>query len=82
MRQGRYRSKNWKKSLATASFLCILFLTGILLSGCGSVFMGQVAVPNTTQRLVVGHDGGPLKRVWVIDGDKVEDVKVEEEVRP
>ena len=48
----------------------------LLGTGCQTVYTGQVAVPNTKQRLVVGHDGGPFARIWVIEDGKAYDVKV------
>ncbi len=54
---------------------CLLALT-FLGTSCQTVYLGQAAVPNTKQRLVVGHDGGPFARIWVIEGGKAHDVKI------
>jgi hypothetical protein len=53
-------------------------LVGSLLSsaGCASYYAGQVKVPNTNQRLVVGHDSGPFEKAWVIENGKIESVKI------
>jgi hypothetical protein len=57
----------------------LLLASAALASGCGSAYYGQVAVPNTNQRLVVGHDNWPSKQIWVIEGDKVDTVRIVEE---
>lgn len=58
-----------------------VMLSIVGLSGCGSAYTGQVAVPNTNQRLVVGHDNWPSKQIWVIEGGKVEPVTIVREGR-
>ena len=55
--------------------LVIILILGPV-AGCGSAYTGQVAVPNTSQRLVVGHDNWPSKQIWVIEGGNVESVKI------
>jgi len=59
----------------------IMFVMMGAVVGCGSAYTGQIAVPNTNQRLVVGHDSFPSKQLWVIDGGKVESVKIIKEER-
>ena len=71
------RTRARKKILAAI----VMLLVGGLESGCGSIYYGQVAVPNTNQRLVVGHDSWPSKQIWVIEGDKVESVRIVTEDR-
>ena len=68
----RQERKAFHKRLLAA----IVMLSTAGLSGCGSAYTGQVAVPNTNQRLVVGHDNWPSKQIWVIEGDKAESVKI------
>lgn len=65
---------------ATLTVVGLLLLAGSV-TGCGSAYTGQIAVPNTNQRLVVGHDNWPSKQIWVIEGGKVESVKVIKEDR-
>lgn len=60
--------------------IVMLLISGFV-TGCGSAYTGQVAVPNTGQRLVVGHDSFPSKKIWVIEDGKVESVKVVKEER-
>lgn len=56
--------------------MLLLVSASLLSTGCASIFMDQAAIPGTGQRLVVGHDGGPFKRVWVVDGNDRKKVKV------
>lgn len=65
------------RGFAASRRLRVLFAALALAgSGCASVYMGQAAVPNTQQRLVVGHDGWPFQRVWVIENGIVHDVRI------
>ena len=48
-----------------------------------SVFMDQAEVPGTNQRLVVGGQIvflGPLPKIWVLEGDRYESVKIKKEL--
>jgi hypothetical protein len=56
----------------------VMLLIAALASGCGSIYYGQVPVPNTNQRLIVGHDSWPSKQIWVIEGGKVDSVRIVE----
>lgn len=47
-----------------------------LAAGCATPYFDQVKVPNTNQRLAVGHDGWPFRRVWVLEDGKRESVKI------
>lgn len=82
MRQSLDNSGHRTRSWTTLALLSAMLLVSTLVSGCASVFMDQEAVPNTKQRLVVGHNNWPSTRVWVIDGDKLEGVKVRRAVQP
>ena len=50
-------------------------LAGIA-AGCDTFVHGQVAVPDSNQRLAAGADGVPSKQVWVIENGKAERVKI------
>lgn len=54
----------------------LMLLPAWVATGCTNLYMDQTAVPDTNQRLVVGYDNVPNKKVWVIDGDEVEEVKI------
>lgn len=55
----------------------VLLATAAFGSACGgSVYYGQVPVPNTNQRLVVGHDSFPSKQMWVIENGKIQPVGI------
>jgi hypothetical protein len=64
--------------LARCARLCVVALVaGAVLVGAGcSVFSGQVEVTGTGQRLIVGHDGMPFKKVWVLESGKLYPVTV------
>jgi hypothetical protein len=53
-----------------------LLLVASLSTSCATVYNGQAAVPGTNQRLLVGHDGWPNRKVWVLEDGKVHSVKV------
>jgi hypothetical protein len=71
--------RNWRfRALMAAMVLPLAALAG----GCATVYYGQVAVPDTKQRLVAGQGEGfwsADKRLWVIEDGKVEDVNIVEE---
>jgi hypothetical protein len=47
----------------------LLLLPALTGAGCRSWYNGQVEVPGTNQRLVVGSDNWPTKKAWVlVDG--------------
>jgi hypothetical protein len=55
---------------------CLVLIFIINLTGCASVFMDQVAVPNSEQKIIVGHDGGPFEKAWVLDKDGYHTLKI------
>jgi hypothetical protein len=55
---------------------CLALIFIINLTGCASVFMDQVAVPNSEQKIIVGHDGGPFEKAWVLDKDGYHTLKI------
>ncbi len=55
---------------------CLVLISIISLTGCASVFMDQVAVPNSDQRIIVGHDGMPFSKAWVLDKDGYHTLKI------
>jgi hypothetical protein len=47
----------------------LLPLLAMTAAGCASWFNDQIDVPGTNQRILVGHDGWPNKKAWVlVDG--------------
>ena len=62
-----------RRGCALCSFLLALCALG---TACALRPMDQVEVPGTHQRLVVGDDGLPFKKVWVCEDGKIKDVKI------
>ncbi len=60
---------------ARLTVLALLFGALIGVTGC-SVFTGQIEVTGTDQRLIVGHDAWPFKRIWVLENGKFHNVNV------
>jgi len=58
----------FKKQKAPSS---IILICGLLLiiwcGGCLSIYRDQTVVPGTDQRLIVGHNNWPTKKIWVLD---------------
>jgi|GEM_PF-4908653 len=67
------RKKSLPRRRLAALLACLIALPAV---GCGHQFMGQVPVRGTSQRLVVGHNMNPTKRVWVLENGRLEKVRI------
>lgn len=57
------------------------FLLALPCSACATWVRDQVKVPGTNQRLLVGSDDWPTKKVWVLEDGKIQPVKIVMEKR-
>ncbi len=64
------------RRVRSAALFALLGLCLAPLTSCGSVYMDQVEVPGTKQRLIVGHNTAPVGRVWVMENGKIERVTI------
>ena len=54
-----------------ASLIVVLSCTG-----CATWFRGQVAVPGTGQRIIVGCDHWPTKKIWILENGELTSPKI------
>ena len=65
-----------RQSLGRGIAVLLLLVAGLApLGGCLNNFADQVEVPGTNQRIIVGHDGWPNRKAWVLEGDKLHRLK-------
>jgi hypothetical protein len=57
----------------------ILIMFILCVGGCAtSAYMGQAKVDGSDSYIVVGHDGGPNRTIWVIEGTEEYPVTLED----
>ena len=70
---------NRYKRVRRVFMLASLAPIAILGTGCGTMYLSQAPVsPESDNIIVVGHDSGPYKRIWVLEGNESYDVTYEE----
>jgi hypothetical protein len=76
-------SKPWPVRRRSKRLIPCLPVLGLALltSACTTWFNDQIDVPGTNQRLIVGHDGWPFRKAWVMEDGKLQTVKIVRENR-